>query len=148
MTLNPLIGTIVVPGRTPSQNEMRSLGVWAERKAKKRWRDDACLLALEAIPAVDRWIGEYKKPNLPEVKRKLVITSFRIKLLDNASESLAGGACKHIVDGLKLGRGTKQDPFGAGVIVDDSEKWCEREYRQVLVKDRKEERLEIEVWRL
>ena len=80
------------------------------------------------------------------------ITSYRTRLLDNANESLSAGACKHFVDGLKIWATSKE--LGAGVIVDDSEKYCEREYRQVLVSKRDDsfadqtERTTIEVYEI
>jgi hypothetical protein len=109
---------------------MKRLGVWGERKAKKRLRFDASALAIMDIPSAHRF-----RPDSTPSKRKLVITSYRKRLLDDAAESLAGGACKHYVDGLR----------DAGAIWEDSQKWCERVYRQV--KDAgNDERLEIEVW--
>lgn len=133
-----LIATITIPGRTPSQNSMRALGTWAERKAKHQWRRDAAWSAKVAVHPAERFIVNHNPGSISKqpVKRRIVLTSFRMKLLDNAAESLAGGACKHIVDGL----------VDAGVLVDDSEKWCEREYRQVCGVTDANERLEIEVW--
>ena len=130
-----LLGTIRIPGRTASQNEVKRMGTWKERKAKRKWREDAYFLSLS--------IGKLDPPG---AKRKIILTSYRKRLLDCAAESLAGGACKHYVDGL----------VDAGVLVDDSERWCEREYRQVAIKDSAlakglgltQERLEIEVWSL
>lgn len=132
------IGSMTIPGRTASQNDMKRLGKWGEIRAKKKLREDAHVLALIDFPPELRFSRGKSFPVFR--KRKLVITCYRAHLLDSVAESLAGGALKHIVDGLKIG--TVKTP-GAGVIVDDNEKWCERDYRQVKDAD---ERLVIEVF--
>ena len=138
-----LIGTIVCPGRTKGQNAIAAPNFHALGKIKKKIRDDAILLGRSAISIAYHF---YAEAPYDWEKRKLVITSYRKSLLDDAAESLAGGACKHIIDGLKIWATSKDR--GAGVIVDDSQKWCSREYAQVQIKkcDPKGERLEIAVY--
>ncbi len=129
------LGRITIPGRAESQNAVNRMGMRDKMRAKKQWRSDACKMALVSFPRAYRLVsGGCSQPH--KRLRRIVVISYRLKLVDSAMESLAGGACKHYVDGLK----------DAGVTWDDSEKWCIREYEQVVVKTAREERTEIEVW--
>lgn len=122
------IGEITIFGRAQSQNDMNRLGVWRRAKLKKKIRFDAALLTISALPADKRVTLLANR-----VKRKVVVTCYRQRLLDCPDESLSAGSLKHIIDGMADG----------GAFVSDNTKWLEREYRQV--RDRNE-RTTIEVY--
>lgn len=133
------IARIVIPGRPPGLNQTNAMRLRDRIKAKKFWRQQAILCATLAMSQglrfakEERYAGEWGK-------RKLVITGFRKRALD--FENFAG-ACKPLVDGLKIGN--EREGFGSGVIVDDNDEWCDREYWQ-LKSEGSPERIEIEVW--
>jgi hypothetical protein len=136
-----LLGTITIVGRAKSQNDMNRLGKWKKIEVRTALKNESFVLAISAVPVDKRFNNSETSPTFR--KRKLVITSYRSHLLDDAAESLAGGACKHYIDALKIGN--RREGYWAGVIVDDDQRWCEREYRQVQDAN---ERLTIEVWEL
>jgi hypothetical protein len=138
--MTKLLGTITIPGRAASQNYVNSMGMRLRMRSKKKWRMDATLLCY-GIKKPDG--GALTLYGHNPSKRRIVVTSYRKRLLDNAAESLAGGACKHYIDGL----------VDAGVLWRDSEEWCEREYRQVKIEKKvpalqEEERTVIEVFEI
>jgi hypothetical protein len=136
-----LIGTMTIPGRTESANRLESMSLRQRMAYKRQWREDAFKSALISFPAGYRFLKPTPislKPPFPEewVKRKVVITGYRKRLCDR--QNFARG-CKPVLDGL----------VDAGVLVDDSEKWLDDEYKQVqagYLLNGKGERLEIEVW--
>jgi hypothetical protein len=97
---------IVIYEAIKSQNT-REKQHWGSRaRDNKRWR---AYVRAAMTPA--------ERSQVVNVKRRVVITSIRGRLLDVGN--LVGGA-KGLVDAL----------VQCGILVDDSPKWCEIEYHQ------------------
>lgn len=96
------------PKKIESLNRILKMPSWARKRYNVDWRQEIYI----------EYLRKYRsKPKQAKEKRYVQITSLRTRKLD--MDNLIGG-CKGLVDALK-----KHD-----LIVDDSPKWIEVEYKQ------------------